>query len=297
MARTKPLIPVDESPVSRDMVALILSGAPEPMVLVGGQALAFWMERFAIGASASVSRELHSQVTADVDFLGTAKSAALLADVLNARMINFDPRALTSLSAQVRIRAATGLEHNIDVLHMMYDAGGLRKSRDFTRKAKARAVIAELENGHKIRILHPLDVLATRINNAAGLIDLKGPHVVTQARWAIRVAYAAIAANALSPGNEKNRPGAMAQEVFRLSAGAAGRAVRVNHGIDAAAAIPFETLTKHVTGFDVQGARMIAALKRQGRWPLAAAMKAAPSKSNRQRMSSAPAKTTKSKGK
>ena len=119
MARTKPLIPVDESPVSRDMVALILSGAPEPMVLVGGQALAFWMERFAIGAAASASRELHSQVTADVDFLGTAKSAARLADVLNARMINLDPRALTSLSAQVRIRAATGLEHNIDVLHMM----------------------------------------------------------------------------------------------------------------------------------------------------------------------------------
>ena len=121
-------------------------------------------------------------------------------------------------------------------------------------------------------------MLATRINNAAGLIDSKGPHVLTQARWAIRVAYAAISANALNPDVEKSRPGAMAQEVFRLSSGSAGRVLRANHGIDAAAAIPFETLSAHVKGFDVQGARMIAALKRQGRWPLPSGAGSAKSK-------------------
>ena len=285
MARTKPLVPVDESPVNRELVSFILSRTPEPMVLAGGQALAFWMERFAIAASASTDGDFHSKVTSDVDFLGTAKSAALMADAINGRLIRLDPRSLTALSAQVRVPAASGLEHNIDVLHVMYVVGGLRKSHEFTRKAKARAVVGAMEAGHKIRILHPLDVLATRINNAAGLIDSKGPHVLTQARWAIRVAYAAISANALNPGLEKNRPGAMAQEVFRLSSGSAGRAVRANHGIDAAAAIPFEILSAQVKGFDVQGARMIAALKRQGRWPFAA-----PVKSRQPRVSATPVK-------
>ena len=297
MARTKPVVPVDESPVSREMVSFILSRAPEPMVLVGGQALAFWMDRFSIAASSTATSDFHSKVTSDVDFLGSAKSAALMADALNGRLIRMNPRALTSLAAQVRIRAATGLEHNIDVLHLIFDAGGLRKSNDLTRKAIARAVIGELEDGHKIRILHPLDVLATRINNAAGLIRSKGPHVLTQARWAIRVAYAAIQADALSPGAKKYRPGAMAQEVFRLSAGTAGRTVRLNHGIDAAAAIPFDILSEHVKGFAMQGARMIAALKRQGRWPLAVAVKAARGKSSRRRIATTPAATNKSKGK
>ena len=273
MALTKPRIPVDEAPLTFEVMAAIFRNTPPDFVLAGGQALAFWMERYDLLPARRAKRDFNPLITTDADFLTAhpvrgLRAAEKMARSMNGRLITLPRRALTALITQIRLHAGSGLEHNIDVLHQLYDARGLRASNELTRRALERAVLIELDDGIKLHLLHPLDVLAARINNAARLGGSKGAHVVTQARWGIRVAHRAIELAALQPGVKAERPGALAQEVMRLSSGSAGRAVRANHGIDAAAAIPFETLSTHVKGFDVQGARMIATLKRQGRWPL-----------------------------
>ena len=273
MALTKPRIPVDEAPLTYEVMAAIFRNTPPDFVLAGGQALAFWMERYDLLPARRAKRDFNPLITTDADFLTAhpvrgLRAAEKMARSMNGRLITPPRRALTALITQIRLHAGSGLEHNIDVLHQLYDARGLRASNELTRRALERAVLIELDDGIKLHLLHPLDVLAARINNAARLGGSKGAHVVTQARWGIRVAHRAIELAALQPGVKAERPGALAQEVMRLSSGSAGRAVRANHGIDAAAAIPFETLSTHVKGFDVQGARMIATLKRQGRWPL-----------------------------
>lgn len=297
MALTKPLIPVDESPLTYEVMAAIFRNTPPDFVLAGGQALAFWMERYEVGVARHAQSDFNAMVTTDADFLSAApaqalRSAGRMAQSMNGRLLTPDRRALTSLVTQIRLHAGSGLEHNIDVLTLLFDAGGLKASNDLTRRALGRVVEIELDGGITLRILHPLDVLASRINNTARLSVAKGGHTVTQARWGVRVAYRAIEQAALNPGAKAERPGALAQEVMRLSSGTAGRAVRANFGIDAAAAIPFETLSEHVKGFATQGARMIAALKRQERWPLAAAVK-----SSRRRTTTTPAATNKSRGK
>ena len=279
MALTKPAIPVDEAPLTYEVMAAIFRNTPPEFVLAGGQALAFWMDRYDLLPASRVKRDFNPLITTDADFLTAhpvkgLRAAEQMAQSMNGRVVTPPRRALTALIAQIRLHAGSGLEHNIDVLHQLYDARGLRASNELTRRALERAVLIELDDGIKLHLLHPLDVLAARVNNAARLNDSKGAHVVTQARWGIRVAYKAIELAALHPGAKSERPGALAQEVMRLSSGSAGRTVRANHSIDVAAAIPFETLSTHVKGFDVQGARMIAALKRQGRWPLGGNVKA-----------------------
>ena len=45
---TQPVLPPDEAPLDEKTVDLFLSNMGTDMVLVGGQALAFWMSRFGI---------------------------------------------------------------------------------------------------------------------------------------------------------------------------------------------------------------------------------------------------------
>ena len=179
---TKPQLPSDEAPLTAADVTHLLGAMPPQMVLVGGQALAFWMDYYGVRPGTG------AEITSDGDVLGTIEEARLLARQLGGKLRVPPPRALTALVAQVRLPLPSDArERNIDVLHKLYDLGGLRKSTDFTRRAVARARVIGLESGIQFRILHPMDLLASRVNNAAGLLDIKGRHVLTQVRWAIKV--------------------------------------------------------------------------------------------------------------
>ncbi len=265
MGLTKPLVPVDDLPVDRVVLSRILKLVSPEMILVGGQALAFWMLRFGIGGRRGGSEQVLSGVTTDVDFLGTIDYALELAHALGAGFAASDQRAMTSLVGQVRIPAAGGLAYNVDILHQIYDTGGLAKSAAFTRRARARASEVQLADSRTIRILHPLDVLASRIQNAAGLAKAKGPHVVTQARWSVRVARRAMEQLTRHGATRADRPGALAAEIFRLAMSRAGRAVRQDHGIEVADAIPFDLMVRRVSGFENQAREMLESLRENGR--------------------------------
>lgn len=232
---TTPRLPDGETPLAAETLDLLVTHVGADMVLVGGQALAFWMQRFGVDSQ-------QATVTNDGDLLGTAGQLHHLADALNAVALVPGQHARTALVGQVRLPAGGGRAHNIDVLHQLYTVGGSRKSAEFTRRVSARAVEMVWRGRQAIRVMHPLDVLASRVENAAGLLEEKGPHVLTQAIWSIEVARAALlrVAGAEDSGNE--RIGQLVQEVCRLTHSRPGRQLLKDHGIDILDAIDLPAL-------------------------------------------------------
>lgn len=267
MGLTKPIIALDEAPLDRAMMARIIASADPGMVLVGGQALAFWMDRYGVGPKEKSGAAFDIRVTTDADFLGSLAHAQRLARALHATVRKPNAKAMTALVAQIRIDAGAGLAHNVDVMHQIYDVGGLRKSIELTARARSRAVKVATAAGNVLQILHPMDVLASRIHNAAGLAHIKGGHVLTQARWGIKVARIAIERLAVSNGASRERPGVLAQETARLALSRAGRMVFETHGIETAEAIPFSILIVHVDGFQRQADALLRQLQKHGRMP------------------------------
>lgn len=86
--------------------------------------------------------------------------------------------------------------------------------------------------------MHPLDVLASRVENAAGLYKFKGPHVITQAKWAISVASSVL----LDSSASITRIGNATREVYRLAHSSPGRTVYKEYGLDVFDAIPCKEL-------------------------------------------------------
>jgi hypothetical protein len=249
---TAPQLPGDEEPFDAATLDRFLSSMGPDMVLVGGQALAFWMDRYGIDAQGAT-------ISNDGDVLGHVTRARDLALALKATVLVPDPTALTCLVAQIRVPVRNGKVRNIDVLHLLYTVSGLRKSTEFTKQAMQHAVQAQWRDGKAIRVMHPLDVLESRVHNAAGLLQDKGPHVLTQARWAIAVARAAMlkVARADQPGEE--RIGQLIQRVFKLARSRAGRQLLKDHGIDVLDAIAIEELRRAVPEQQEQLSRIEAA--------------------------------------
>jgi len=249
---TKPKVVGNEAALPPAEVGRLLRAMPPATILVGGQALGFWLLRFGLLRTEGDD----PAITRDADLIGSLDDAEQLAGALHGQLVVPHERARTGLVAQVRLPAAgTDRQYCIDILHQLYAVGGLRKSAEFTRRARNRASVVRISDLAQIRILHPLDVLASRVNNAAGLLAEKGEHVLTQARWAIAVTRHALLQIALRPTRDE-RPGNAAQEIHRLACSAAGRKLFFAHGIEVFDAVPVEELVRIDPGFEAQAAAM-----------------------------------------
>ncbi len=85
--------------------------------------------------------------------------------------------------------------------------------------------------GRFIRVMDPFDVLESRAQNAVGLFDQKGPHVVTQVAWAIQVAREALRRTTADTGSA-DRLGYMIQRIYTLAHSQVGRRLLKEHQID-----------------------------------------------------------------
>lgn len=173
--KTEPQLPAGDAPIDEQTLQRLLDGVSPDMVVVGGQALAFWMRRFGISTAGG-------RVSNDADLIGSLDEASALARRMGARLMTPEKTARTALVAQLRLPSPRGDAVNIDVLHMLFTVGGLKKSGVFTRRVVARSIQVAWGDGRHIRVMEPFDVLESRVHNAAGLVRVKGPHVVTQAR-------------------------------------------------------------------------------------------------------------------
>lgn len=254
---TSPKLPPDEVPLAAPVIERIFANTGQQMVLVGGQALNFWMRRFGISSEGLT-------VSNDADFLGSVEAAEVLADRLKAHLKRPPASALTALVAQVRIPASRGRFGNIDVLHQLYTTSTPKRTVEFTRRVVRQAVTVKWTEDVFIRVMDPFDLLESRIQNAVGFSGehLKGAHVVTQARWAIDVAKAALFLLASGAEVFNDRVGHKVQQIVRLARSSPGRRAWRELGVDVLEAIDADLIQAMAPACAIQMAH-VRVLQRQ----------------------------------
>jgi len=225
-------------PVPPELLERILALANNGMILIGGQALAFWAAYY--DAPAPVIA-----VTKDVDFIGTKVDVERLARGLDARAVLPRKGDMTLLVGQVLKDLPGGNYINIDVMSRVYG--------DLTTEVIAgRAVQAESPAG-RFLVLHPLDVLQGRLENVYGLPAKQDEHGRAQLTVAIAVArkfLADIAALEALQTDDSARPVALGHlaRIERLALSDAGRKVAKRYDIYVADAID-PVPVKHIKPF------------------------------------------------
>ncbi len=213
-----------------EIVHTLLSNS-ENDILVGGQALAYWAERYRLEIPTQFAA-----ISADVDFL-TASAAEWASVHRYARALEGeayfpDKRAMTSLVGQA-FREISEQEYlNVDVLWSLV---GLDSAKVAERAASVTM------DGVTFKVMHQLDVLKSRLVNLHKLRDKQNAKGEMQLRLAIGVAReflreeAAEFAETLASGRSPIQY--LVSEIERLAVEDAGRNVAARHGIHVADAI------------------------------------------------------------
>jgi hypothetical protein len=216
-----------EARVPLDLLERILKLAGTDMILVGGQALAFWAAYYHASAPTIA-------ITKDVDLLGTKADVERLARGLDAKAVFPHKQDLTMLVGQVLKDLPGGNYINIDVMFRVY--GDIP-----TAAIASRAVLAENPAG-RFRVMHPLDVLQGRLENVHGLPAKQDEHGVAQLRLAIDIARAFVGdiASQEATGADKSARPVVLRHLARIETLAlsdAGRKVAKRYGVHVADAI------------------------------------------------------------
>jgi hypothetical protein len=213
--------------VPPELLERILELAGIDMILIGGQALAFWAAYYHTPAPTIA-------VTKDVDLLGTKEDVERLARGLDAKAVFPHKVSKTMLVGQVLKDLPDGDYVNIDVMFRVY--GSIA-----TEAIANRAVLAENPAG-RFRVMHPIDVLQGRLENVYGLSAKQNEHGVAQLRLAIDIArtfVGDIASQEATGANDSARP-VVLRHLTRLESLAlsdAGRKVAKRYGVHVADAI------------------------------------------------------------
>ena len=169
-----------ETPLTPEDVRKILSICSPRGLLVGGQALAFWADHLQVERPV----DLISGVTADADFIGDSKLAKDLARRLGWQIWIPALDDATPQTGKVTHRTKSGQVKQVGFLSGVV---GLT-TKDLVR----RAIEMEMpEIGH-LRVIHPIDVLDSRIQNLHVLPEKRTDAGIAQGRLAVDVARAFI---------------------------------------------------------------------------------------------------------
>jgi hypothetical protein len=197
------------------------------MILVGGQALAFWATYYRIPAPPAT-------VTKDVDFIGTRADVERLARGLGGKAKLRRQRDLSLLAGQVEKDLPGGDYINIDVLSRVFGTVT-------TESISAHAVVPETPLG-KFRVMHPLDVLQGRLENVHGLPDKRDEHGIAQLQLAVEMTrefLRDLARQEQARSEKMDRPVTLrhVRRIETLALSDAGRKVAKRHNIHVADAI------------------------------------------------------------
>jgi len=218
------------TPLSDAEVQRLLRACGRRGLLVGGQALVLWARLYSVAADDA----LGDAVTTDADFIGTRELAKNLLDQIGdgwtLRFATLEESG--GITAKLYSTAPDGYKE-VDVLGSIV---GLD-----TAKIQARAVEVELSSGTIVRVLHPLDVLESRLRNLQVLPSKRTVAGVAQARLAVQAVRGFILAalGAQPPGRVVFES---VKRVRRLALDSALAIVALDHGIDVLAAIPAEEI-------------------------------------------------------
>ncbi|MCW7538243.1 hypothetical protein OOT46_10330 [Aquabacterium sp. A7-Y] len=209
-----------------------LLGTAEDDILIGGQALAFWVQRYGLSVPAKFPA-----ISNDVDFLtsspaGRERVAAFARAIRGATYFPSE-RALTALVGQAYVDLSEDEVINVDVLFQVFgiDAEAVRE----------RAVRVQM-SGMDFLVMHPLHVLRSRLLNLYKLPEKQDDKGVMQVRMAIDVAREFLRQELRLSKNADLETGrspiqAYVSEIERLAIEDAGRKVAQRFGIHIADAI------------------------------------------------------------
>jgi hypothetical protein len=215
-----------EAPLTPEDVQKILSICSPRGLLVGGQALAFWADHLRVERPAN----LVSGVTADADFIGDS----LLAKDLGKRLgwQTWIPALddSTPQTGKVTHRTKTGGVKQVDFLSGVV---GLT-SKDLAR----RAVEMEVPDIGLLRVIHPIDVLDSRIQNLHLLPEKRTDAGIAQARLAVDVAREFIRQEVATRGERVGLK--LLERIAEIAADIAAVRVFLLYDIDPLQAVPLE---------------------------------------------------------
>jgi hypothetical protein len=215
-----------EIPLTDEDVQKILGICSPRGLLVGGQALAFWADHLKVKRP----NNLASGVTADADFIGDASLAKTLGE--NLGWDTWIPALddATPQTAKVTQRLKDGGIKQVDFLSGVV---GLT-----TKDLDRRAVEVEVPGIGSLRVIHPIDVLDSRIQNLHLLPEKRNEHGLAQARLAVDVARAYISREIMTRGERAGLK--LLERVAEIGGDSAAVRVFLLYGIDPLDAVPIE---------------------------------------------------------
>lgn len=213
------------------VLAKLLQAAGDDLVLVGGQALAFWVQRYGLALPSGTVA-----VSADTDFLvpGSSDVEAVnrLAEVLHGKTFFPNKRALTALVGQAYLDVNDDEFINVDIVFRII---GLTQ-----HEVRKRAVQVTY-GAARFFVLHPLDVLRSRLANLYQLAEKQNAKGVMQLALAIDVGreFLRDCAKTLPQraGSGRSPLQPFVSEIERLALEDAGRKVAKRFGLHVADAI------------------------------------------------------------
>lgn len=227
-----------EAYMPRDLVLRVLDAAGSDVILVGGQALAFWMNYYDIVQPAGLPA-----VSRDVDFFtrDAANAAPLteFARALNGRVHRQPPAVISALVGSAIAPAPEDRVYNVGLLHSVVglDRGKLDENA-------ITVTVAGVER--PIRVMHPLHVLQSRNANLHQIPAKQDEIGRLQFKLAIEVARSFLldeadrieADDSLSARARERDILDVFQVVVEYASGDAARKNAERHGVFLADAIP-----------------------------------------------------------
>jgi hypothetical protein len=215
-----------EAPLTPKDVQKILSICSPRGLLVGGQALAFWADHLQVERPA----DLVSGVTADADFIGDSGLAKDLARRLGWNIWIPALDDSTPQTGKVTHRTRSGGVKQVDFLS---GVAGLT-TKDLAR----RAIELEMPQVGHLRVIHPVDVLDSRIQNLHLLPEKRTIAGIAQARLAVDVVRGFIRQEVATRDERVGLK--LLERVADIAADIASVRVFLLYGIDPLKAVPLE---------------------------------------------------------
>ena len=214
------------APLSLEDVRAILAICSPRGLLVGGQALALWADQLAVDPP----KELLPVVTLDADFIGDSELAKELGERLGWKTWLPSVDDATPQTGKVTRRLRNGATKQVDFLSGVV---GLT-TKDIAR----RAITLEIPSIGRVRVMHPVDLLDSRIQNLHQLPDKRTPAGIAQAGLAIDVVRAYLRDVI---GRQGERAGLkLLERVADIAGDIAGVRVFLLYAIDPLQAVPLD---------------------------------------------------------
>lgn len=212
-----------------DLVAILDVCGPEG-VLVGGQALAFWADHYQVPRP----HPLVQAVSADIDFIGGSALAHKLAKALGWKPWIPGLDDATLQTGKVTLRLEDGSIKQADFL-----SGVLGLT---TRDVIRRAIDLDVPRIGHVRVMHPIDVLESRIQNLHLIPGKRNEAGRAQARLSIAV-VAAFIRDVIKTKGEKAAL-KLIERVADIAAESSAVRVFLLYEIDPMAAVPIAEFRK-----------------------------------------------------